>query len=752
MLLLDFNKRWPAFLVSLYPATLTIYFLSYLPGILYGETLNVSQPWIPSLQTNLDFRLDGLSMLFTLLITGIGTLICLYAAAYMRADPKLRSFYAYLCVFITAMLGLVLSDNLILLFIFWELTSISSFFLIGFKYEDPASRKSALIALAVTGGGGFMLLSGFLLIGSMGQHYSIQHLLSYPPILTNDSLYPLILVFIFAGAFSKSAQFPLHFWLPGAMKAPSPVSAYLHSATMVKAGVYLLARLSPLLGNQPYWNYTLMTVGGFTMLYAAFHALFRTDLKAILAYSTLSALGMMFFLLGIGTELALLSLVTFIVVHALYKAAMFLITGVIDHETKTRDITKLGGLRKVLLPLAIAGVLAALSSAGIPFTFGFIGKELIYETSLAALPFAFLLTAAVLVANILLGYAGFISGIRPFFGELSAEHREVKTPSFWMWAPPLLLAFAGILFGAFPVLSQDLLHQAANSIGASTPLPPLKLWHGFSPVLLLSVFTILAATAMYLFLKPSTSRLQWVSRFENYSPKAIISGVAAKGKQAAASYTHTLQNGYLRIYVMIIMLFLIALICCRIFDHLHFDIDIAALTPIGIYEVVVTALIIVAIGMILFTHSRLASIIAMSIVGYGLCLIFVFYGAPDLAMTQFTIDTLTVVLFMIVLLRLPAFLNLSNLRIKIRDGLISAAFGLLISVIALMVLQEPTNKEISRFYADNAYPLAKGKNVVNVILVDFRGSDTMVEITVLTIAAIGVYSMLKLKMNPSEKE
>src|SRR5690606_1127041 len=341
------------------------FFLWHVPVVANGTNVMQHLPWVPTLGVNFDFRLDGLSLLFALLITGIGTAIFFYGRSYLKGHVYFDRFFAYLLLFMSAMLGLVLANNILTLFVFWELTSISSFFLIGFNNDSAESRKSAITALSITGMGGFFLLAGLIALGQAAGTYSIQQLLESSTSIVEHSHYPLILVLIFIGAFTKSAQFPFHFWLPGAMKAPTPVSAYLHSATMVKAGIFLLARMPPILGGTAEWSNTLMIIGGFTMLYAAIHSLFRTDLTAILAYSTISALGILTFLIGLGTKEALIAMSTFIVVHALYKAALFLITGIIDHETGTRNLLELGGLRKVLKPVYIAGSLAALSSAGL---------------------------------------------------------------------------------------------------------------------------------------------------------------------------------------------------------------------------------------------------------------------------------------------------------------------------------------------------------------------------------------------------
>jgi len=743
-----------AVVAALLPIGLFAYFCSFIPAVSAGNAQVFQYPWIPSMGVNLDFRLDGLSLLFSLLITGIGSLIFLYASAYLKGHPYLGRFYAYLCLFMAAMLGVVLSDNVLLLFVFWELTSISSFFLIGFNNDDAASRKNSLMALAVTGGGGFLLMGGLVLMGHLSGTYSIREMFASNEFLKAHALYPLILALVFMGAFTKSAQFPFHFWLPGAMKAPTPVSAYLHSATMVKAGIYLLARLYPVLGGTDWWTYPLIVVGGITMLYSAFHSIFRTDLKGILAYSTISALGILVFLIGIGTTQALLAAAVFILVHALYKASLFLTTGVIDHETGTRDVTKLSGLRLVLMPLAVAGLLAGLSSAGLPYTFGFIGKDLIYEATLntgGAMPV--ILTSLAVITNILLLYAGLLAGLKPFTGSLPSSFADIHLPHWLMWTPPVLLALLGIAFGAFPALADTaLLNPAAAAMINESIDSPLKIWHGFNLVLLLSGTTLVLGAVLYLMRKPSAASVTWMARFDHISPKHIMGRTVQYAAKSAAVYTKTLHNGYLRVYLLCIILFAIGLLAFRLFTGGPVQWTINELGPVTSYELIVAGILIGAMYLTVTTPSRLAAIAAIGVIGYCICLLFVFYSAPDLAMTQFTIDTLTVVLFVLVLFKLPPFLNFANRGVRIRDGVVATCFGAIISLIAIQVLNEPTDKTVSQYYGDNAYLLAKGKNVVNVILVDFRGMDTMFEIVVLSIAAIGVYSLLKLRLRASDKD
>lgn len=754
LLLIPISKylKGNAWLVaSLVPIGLLGYFLQFLPAISANGSITKVYEWVPALGLNLSFHLDGLSLLFALLITGIGSLVFIYTAYYLKGHDHLGKFFGYLSIFMSAMLGLVLSDNLISLFMFWELTSISSFFLIGFNNNDPASRKSALIALSITGIGGLLLLVGALIMFTIGGTYSIQELLNSGIILQEHPSYVMILVMIFGAAFTKSAQFPFHFWLPGAMKAPTPVSTYLHSATMVKAGIYLLLRFNPVLGNHVYWQNTLMIVGGFTMIYTAFQIFLKTDLKGILAYSTISALGIMVFLIGLGTQDALVAALVFICVHALYKATLFLVTGIIDHETGTRDVTKLSGLGKILLPVGIAGFLAALSNGGIPPTFGFVGKDLIYEATLHHPITPYFLTGLSIVTKIILLYAGFLVGIKPFLGKQQEAFSKIHLPSALLWAPPLFLAILCLVFGFFPqIIGDNIVNPALLALRAEETVH-LKLWHGFNTIFTLSLVTIVVGTALYFILKPSEKSETRGLSLERFGPKAIAEILGNGFYKVASSITNFLQNGYLRYYIMTILVFLCGLLAYRLFTGLKLYIDFTKITQITFTELSMALIMFVAIGFTVFSTSRLAAIVALGVVGYAICMFFVFYSAPDLAMTQFTIDTLTVILFVLVLYRLPKYLETTKTSSKIRDSILSLSAGGLITLIALEVLNEPINRETSIYYAENSYKLAKGKNIVNVILVDFRGFDTMVEITVLTIAAIGVFALLKLRLKVTQR-
>ncbi|MCM8570949.1 putative monovalent cation/H+ antiporter subunit A [Gramella jeungdoensis] len=740
-------------LASLVPLGLFIYFFQFIIPVSNGEIIMRSYEWIPSFGVDLGFKLDGLSLLFSLLITGIGFLVFFYTSSYLKGHEYLDRFYGYLASFMGAMLGLVLSDNMITLFVFWELTSITSFFLIGFNNTSEASRKSALTALGITGIGGLLLLAGALLLNNITGTYSISEMLTMSEAIRSNEFYIIAVLLIFGAAFTKSAQFPFHFWLPGAMKAPTPVSTYLHSATMVKAGVYLLMRFTPVLGGENFWNTTLIIVGGITMLYSAIHTIFRTDLKGILAYSTISALGILVFLTGLGTQEAFLAAAVFIIVHALYKATLFLVTGIIDHQAHTRDVTKLAGLNKIMLPVGVAGILAAISSAGIPPTIGFVGKELTYEASFHSETLVVLLMIAIVLTKIFLLYAGFVAGIKPFTGKLPEEHSNVKMPGFVLWGPPLLLAILGLVFGIAPfIIDSPIIKPVVEAMGADASEVHLALWHGFNMVFILSLITIGVGTALYFFVKPSNKLVAVAEKFESISPESILIKFNRIFIGISNFWTDFFQNGYLRNYISIIILFLVVLVGYIMVGNTSFVIDYHSLSKITIYEITATLVLIAGIFYTVFTQSRLAAVVAMGVVGLAICLIFVFYSAPDLAMTQFSIDTLTVILFVLVLYKLPKYLRLSDYKTRLRDGILSAIFGLLIATLALQVIAEPVNKDIGNFYAQNAYLEAHGKNVVNVILVDFRGADTLIEISVLSIAAVGVFGLMKLRLKMADRK
>ncbi|MGE9290180.1 MAG: putative monovalent cation/H+ antiporter subunit A [Puniceicoccales bacterium] len=714
-------------------------------GLSEGEVV-ASWEWFPSLGVSLDFRLDGLSVMMGLLVTGIGVLVGIYAAGYMKGHPQFGRFGSFLLLFMGAMLGLVLSDNLILLFVFWELTSISSYLLIGFNHEDENARKKALQALLVTGGGAVAMLGGFILLGNVAGTYRISELGGLSAILHESPLYTGMVILILLGAFTKSAQVPFHFWLPNAMAAPTPVSAYLHSATMVKAGVFLLARLNPALGEAPLWSWSLTCFGGATLLTAVVLGLFQTDLKKILAYTTLGVLGMLTMLIGLGTELAIKSMIVFLVGHALYKAALFMTAGSVDHETGTRDVRVLRGLRKAMPITAVAAGLAALSKAGFPPFFGFVGKEYVYKAGVAmegvaevALPVAF-------AGNLLMLALAFKAGVSPFWGKPSAPGLLPKPPHEAppsMWIGPLLLAVLGLVFGLFPSLvSSSIVGPAVSAVEGQLVELHISLWHGINLPLILSICTLAGGITLY-----SCRRFLWnvhlpVNRFlRSIGAEAVYDRLFDGMVKFSKVQTRFLQSGLLHNYVFVIVSVTTALLAWALFTFGGVQLNFNA-ESLGILSTAIVVVMIIAAILAAVTSNRITALVALGTVGFGVALLFLYYGAPDLAITQLLVETLTVVLFMFVIFRLPRLRNLSSRGTRLRDGILAAFFGSMISLLVLKAFAIQFHESIAIDLAEMSYPEAKGKNVVNVILVDFRALDTLGEITVLSIAALGVAALV----------
>jgi multicomponent Na+:H+ antiporter subunit A len=732
-------------ILALLPAGLTLYFASLLPRAAAERPATFSSSWAPELGLFFSFRADGLSLLFALLISGIGALVIVYASSYLKGNPNLGRFYAWLLTFMAAMLGVALADNVLLLFVFWELTSLSSFILIGFEHERESARAAALQALLVTGAGGLTLLAGLLLLGLAGGTLELSVLLGLGDVLRTSPYYVPALILILLGAFTKSAQFPFHFWLPNAMEAPTPVSAYLHSATMVKAGVYLLARLSPALGGTDLWMYAVGGVGAATMLIGGYLALLQTDLKRLLAYSTVSALGMLTLLIGLGSQLALEAAIVLLLAHGLYKGALFLVAGALDHETGTRDVTQLGGLFPKMRLTAVTAGLAALSMAGLPPLFGFISKELTYE---AALEYGPWLTAAVVAAGLSFVFVAGIVGIGPFWGRKTETPKSPHEAPPSMWLGSLTLASLSLLIGLFPASVSGLLVSPAFSaaLGQTTSVK-LALWHGVNPAFMLSVITVLAGAGLYTVrvpLRSGLSRLAW-SRGPAFLYQRSLDGLNA----LARGQTRFLQSGYLRYYLLTILLAATGLAGFTLFTQggLHWP---SAVTDVRFYELALGGLILSAAFAATISWSRLGAVAALGAAGYGVALIYLLFGAPDLAMTQFLIESLTVILFVLAFYHLPHFAQLTPRRSRLRDLLVALLAGGLMTALVLSVVGVQLYPSIADYFVESALPLAHGRNIVNVILVDFRGIDTLGEITVLGIASIGVYALLKLRLGKSK--
>jgi len=737
--------------LALFPLAIFIQLCLAIPALAAGATWQAALPWVPSLGLSLNVKLDGLGLVMALLISGIGALVIIYGGAYLKGHPFLGRFYSLVILFMTAMLGVVLSNNALLLFVFWELTSISSFFLIGFEHHKANARAAAWQALLVTGSGGLAMLAGFALLGKITGSFEISQWIESSAAVIAHPLAPAAFLLILAGAATKSAQFPFHFWLPNAMEAPTPVSAYLHSATMVKAGVYLLARLFPVFGGLALWPVVVTTLGLVTLVGGALLALAQTDLKRLLAYTTISALGSMVFFLGLGTSLAVKTAVAVLIAHALYKGALFLVAGSVDHGTGTRDIAILGGIGRAMPFTAAAAGLAGLSMAGIPPLLGFIAKELMYETTLeSTLPA--LLSGLLLVANVgMVAVAGWV-GYRPFWGQPGQEDLHPHEGSAGLWLPPILLAALSLLLGAFPQLAGKwLVAPAAQAVWQAPLSVKLSIWHGLTPMLGLSALTLLLGIG----LSAARQRLQpAIARFwhalAKFGPAALYPRSLHTVLSFAAWQTNLLQSGYLRLYVGSIILFTVVL---AIFTMARQSIQLVlpTISPPRFYDVILIGIILTAAFLVTRARSRLATMALLGSIGFSIAVIFLLYSAPDLAMVQFAIETLTVILFVLVLYRLPKFKQLSSQSAKITDMLVALMGGILMTGLMLIVSAHNSDAHLARYFVENSLPLANGRNIVNVILVDFRGFDTMGEITVLSIAALGVFSLIKLAAGGKKK-
>lgn len=705
----------------------------------HHEAVGLNIPWVQYLNLDFALRLGGVGLLVGLLITGIGALILLYASSYMRGHPLANRLYAFLYGFMFAMTGLVLADHLLLLFIFWELTSITSYLLIGFNCTNESARKNALQALLITGLGGMALLAGFILLNIASGTWLLSEMVVNAGSVQSHALYPAIFVLVLLGAFTKSAQFPFHFWLPNAMAAPTPVSAYLHSATMVKAGVYLLAIMLPILGGTLAWQATLCSAGGITLLIAGLNGLQQTDLKRILAATTLAVLGILVLLLGIGSEKAVLAAMLFLLGHALYKATLFMVAGSVDHETGTRDVRSLGGLAKLMPLTAGAALLAACSKMGLPPFFGFIGKEYVYKASTVS-ESGWLTTVVLVIGNALIFVLAFKAAILPFWrssqGELPKKPHEAPFP---MILGPILLSVLGIVLGIFPKFSEPLISVAQDASLGYAYDAHVELWHGFLNLpLLLSVLTV-SLGLLFIFVSDKISSI--LERVRLPSMEAGYYYIFDSILKFATWQTRLLQSGLLRNYLLIMILATTLLVVNKLsqFGGIEFPV----INDFGSIQVwAIGFLMLVAVVAAVRSTTRLTALISLGVVGYGVAFLFAQYSAPDLAITQILVETLTVALFAWVVFQLPGLSIKDARKHRYLDATVALCCGVMITLLTLKSMALDLAPSISTTLAEWSLLKAHGANVVNVILVDFRALDTWGEITVLSIAAIGVWSLL----------
>lgn len=729
-----------------------ILLLTQAETVLQGNTLQQSWDWLPQLGINLSFRLDALGLLFGLLISGIGTLIYIYAYYYLSPKNSLSKLYQLLMLFMAAMLGISLSNNLMILLVFWELTSISSFLLVGYWSQYEAAQRGARMALTITGMGGLAMLGGFALIGQITGTYQIDELVLMKDTIQQHALFVPALLLILLGAFTKSAQFPFHFWLPNAMAAPTPVSAYLHSATMVKAGIFLLARLAPIFIGAALYHNIVTFVGLFTLCMAAGFAIFKEDLKGLLAYSTISHLGLIVCLLGIGSPLAVAAAIFHIINHATFKAALFMIAGIIDHETGTRDLRKLSGIWQLLPFTGTLTMITAASMAGVPLTNGFISKEMFFTELLANLSGPVMVISAIVAT--LAGIFAVSYSIRlvhgVFFDGPIGKHvpnKDAHEPHLGMRLPAIILATLCILVGILPAL---LAGTMVNSVTRASLAQPefegvhLAIWHGVNAPLIMSLIALIGGSIFYfalakegrirkIDLDPYLGKFQGKILFDLFLKNLLLT--SRKIKQ-------TTENGSLQSYLLLIVLFSIVMVGLPLFNQ-GLTTGTRELTHAPWVAIVLWLTLFSGCWMMLwFHHERIKAVLISGAVGLVVTMVFVTLSAPDLALTQITVDVVTTVLLLMSLSLLPQLTPYESSRSRRwRDASLAIAGGLGIGWIAWLLLTRDHNS-ISWFFMQQAIPLGGGSNVVNVILVDFRGFDTFGEITVLGIAAIGALCLM----------
>ncbi len=713
-------------LLALLSATIFACLFQSASGVLAGKTIFWSHEFLSSLGLSLSFKLDALSLFFCLIITGIGALVFQYLTQYLSVKEAVFRFYTILFLFMVSMLGLVLANDLISLFIFWELTGITSFFLIGFNHEEEKARKAALKALIITGLGGLFMLVGFVLMAGVAGSYYIPDLLKASDLLKANAHYVIFLPLILLGAFSKSAQFPFHSWLPGAMAAPTPASAYLHSATMVKAGVYLLLRFSPILGGTALWQETLVSAGILTVLVGSYNSFKSTDLKMLLAHSTVTSLGLMVVLIGLGSSLAIQACLLFIIAHALYKAGLFLQVGIYAKKFGSREINKLHGYRPSMV--TISGVLLALAMAGfIPF-FSFISKEIVYESFFKS-PFASAPTYLfiVIVANAIMMMVAFLVGIRPFLRTSKNRKRKKATSSFLLCFSPLVLSLLGLYFGIKPKALSGFIDPMISDSAK------LYLWHGLTPALFASAFTyLIGGFVIY-------KRNAFFQFFQACGDVCFKKTIAAFSQATSfvvsrVQYSSPSAQLYAVVFALVILIY-------PLLGSWGDGKIVISLSEIGGYQVTLVGLLITMAVVMVSSQSRFLIVAALGGIGVCIALMFMIFGAPDLALTQVMVEALSVIISLLMLKHLP----LLRQQFRVMDAVVAIMFGVIVSSIVYEILKFPIDLMVSDFYLNNSYLKAYGRNVVNVILVDFRGFDTLGESLVVGIAALAGYNLLKVK-------
>jgi multicomponent Na+:H+ antiporter subunit A len=764
------------------PILLFVYFLSFLSEAIKGQATMETLSWIPSLGINFTARVDSLGLLFALLITGIGALVVLYSIYYLSKEKeKLNQFYVYLLLFMGAMLGVVLSDNLIVLYAFWELTSFSSFLLIGYWNHRERSRYGAQKSMLITVFGGLSMLGGILLLYLMTGTFSISESIGLAEMIVTHELFTAALLCFLLGAFTKSAQFPFHIWLPDAMEAPTPVSAYLHSATMVKAGIYLVARLTPIFAFSGLWIWLIAAVGIITLFWGSFSAVKHTDLKGILAYSTISQLGLIMSLLGIGAAAlhypsidagyytaAVTAAVFHLLNHATFKGSLFMMVGIVDHETGTRDIRNLGGLMTIMPITFTVAVIGAFSMAGLPPFNGFLSKEMFFTGMLRAQEIGFfnldtfgmIFPILAWIASVFTFIYSMIVVFKTFTGKFQPEKLKVKPHEapIGMLISPVILVSLVVLIGLFPNTVAPLIKGVMGSILPQLLEEGMEFdvhiyhWHGFdSTELWMTVGVVIVGVLLYKYMAKWTG--VYTRMPERFSFNAAYDNGLALIQKGANIFTNAYMTNSIRTYLMYIFAFFIFILGTTMVLKNAFILDLSDVAEIHAYEVVLVAIIALGSVSILFAKSRMTSIILLGAVGYAVSLFYAIFRAPDLALTQLVIETVSVALFLLAFYHLPkTSRHEKTMRFKLGNAIISLGVGVVVTLIALSAHSSKTFESISQYYIENTYKKAGGENMVNVILVDFRGFDTLFEITVLAIAALGIFSLIKLRLTRGKEQ
>jgi multicomponent Na+:H+ antiporter subunit A len=755
------------------PTVLFLYLFKHISFVAKENTFDHSIPWIPSLGINYTIYVDGLALIFGLIILGVGALVILYSIYYMSKEREaLANFYIYLLLFMGAMLGVVFSDNILVLYLFWELTSISSFLLIAFWYQRKGSRYGAQKALLITIFGGFAMFAGFLLLGNIADTFSIREMILETGKIKNHPLFLPSMVFILLGAFTKSAQFPFHIWLPDAMEAPTPISAYLHSATMVKAGIYLIARFTPIYGGSMAWFWIVSVVGLITLFWGSFSAVKQVDLKAMLAFSTVSQLGMIVCLLGLGSAAmyygpggeaalyitAILAAVFHLINHSTFKGCLFMVVGIIDRETGTRDIRKLGGLMSLMPVTFTLAVIGSFSMAGIPPFNGFLSKELFFAGVLNAShldifrmeTWGILFPVVAWVASIFTFVYCMIFVFKSFMGNYQPQKLERKThkASWGMLFPPIVLASLVILFFFFPnVLAEYLLLPAVASVlpdfgESGLGIGPIKAWHGWTPELMMTIGVIILGTFLFV------SFEKWSGIYGRlplgFTLNYIYDQLLVKTEKAFKRITLGYMTGFIRDYLFYIFAFFVLVLSGVMLLLKGFQFNPATNNPISIYEAILALVMVGAAMKVLFSRTKLVAVISLGVMGYLVAMFFVVFRAPDLALTQLVVETVTTVLFLLCFYFLPGLTKeMGKIGFKLTNLIVALGVGLMVTAMTISSQGNRLFEPISWFF-ENSYELAGARNIVNAILVDFRGFDTMLEILVFCVGGLGVYTLIKL--------